>query len=736
MAYIVDSKVQLEDEIDIVTISDYPEHQADDYLFLFAVKAIGGDLGFTTTPAGWVELENDGTNGSGFGLWYKKCTSNNEAPITVGRSGDIDESAFQILSIRGADLTNPIDAFVNDVSEHIYAGVDIHGAIPPSVTTTKDNQLILIGLTGNDGDCVYLDQPLGSAIEVMNVISGVSANMGAYSKIGGSAGVQTFTETIYSDLDDIMVWTLAINSAESGGSTAIDSSTTNEDLSPMGLWDKFQGIGSATALNGIMPTYDGKTVNATTITSVDGGIYHLEINSNTRFSLSLTYSADTIDGFAYVMDSAKDLSDGVITLQFAHFSYSAQPIADIVFIDSSGNWASFDLLVNKNASKSGTAQRYIGKPYSDTPKFSSGTIDWTDINRFGIVLESNRSGTGSRTIYLGELMKLKTTSFTGGNSDVPLTPRLISKSVFGEGQKRLASSQGVGQDAFNYGIQLGNGSRTTYYSQQTSSMEWVLPSSSQYYHFEQSDFPLYVNASANDTYDFRASITATKGGVPFSISGSNLATFLFNGWNGIGLDITWLSGVTANSASFINCSIDGKGGIFNNCSFSDGAGSLVLSSGGKATNSSFTKGNETYAVEITEAGTYDFGGSTFDGYTTVFNITASSGAVNILGVNEAYVSSGATVNFISGADLSFTGLQTNTEVRVYLGTDPSTATEIGGQEDVTTGTFSMTHSNAGQDGYAMIHSVGYNSIYLPITFSASDTSIPIQQQFDRNYRND
>jgi hypothetical protein len=84
--------------------------------------------------------------------------------------------------------------------------------------------------------------------------------------------------------------------------------------------------------------------------------------------------------------------------------------------------------------------------------------------------------------------------------------------------------------------------------------------------------------------------------------------------------------------------------------------------------------------------------------------------------------------------VSLTGLIAGSEVRVYNGTDPSTATLVTGIE--TSGTsFSFTHSLSGVSGYIVIFALGYQPVTLPITFTASDISIPVQQTIDRVYEN-
>jgi hypothetical protein len=73
-----------------------------------------------------------------------------------------------------------------------------------------------------------------------------------------------------------------------------------------------------------------------------------------------------------------------------------------------------------------------------------------------------------------------------------------------------------------------------------------------------------------------------------------------------------------------------------------------------------------------------------------------------------------------------------TEVRVY---ETGTTNEIDGQENVVTGSFTF-QADATDFVDIVIHNIEYE--YLKIEnydVPGTDTSIPIQQQFDRNYNN-
>jgi hypothetical protein len=88
---------------------------------------------------------------------------------------------------------------------------------------------------------------------------------------------------------------------------------------------------------------------------------------------------------------------------------------------------------------------------------------------------------------------------------------------------------------------------------------------------------------------------------------------------------------------------------------------------------------------------------------------------------------------LDSVTVSLTGLQVGSEVRAYVGTDPATAVEVGGIESCGA-SFTFSQSVAGSDGYIRIMSTGFQEFYLPITYSASNVSIPISQVLDRNYQ--
>ena len=116
-------------------------------------------------------------------------------------------------------------------------------------------------------------------------------------------------------------------------------------------------------------------------------------------------------------------------------------------------------------------------------------------------------------------------------------------------------------------------------------------------------------------------------------------------------------------------------------------------------------------------------GATYTGdITTTGTITLSNGGLII---GTATDSAGTT----TVTTLTLTGLQTNSEVRVY---DSGTTTEIAGVENSGT-SFSANIEASSVD--IVIHSLGYEYQKIEGADTSANLTLPIQQRLDRNYQN-
>lgn len=98
---------------------------------------------------------------------------------------------------------------------------------------------------------------------------------------------------------------------------------------------------------------------------------------------------------------------------------------------------------------------------------------------------------------------------------------------------------------------------------------------------------------------------------------------------------------------------------------------------------------------------------------------------------KVYAALGGSVSIVNPAVLSLTGLQDNTEVRVY---ESGTTVEVAGQESVTTGVFSASIQVPSVD--IVVHALGWlNQRLEAVSMGAGEVTLPIQQRVDRQYGN-
>ena len=145
-----------------------------------------------------------------------------------------------------------------------------------------------------------------------------------------------------------------------------------------------------------------------------------------------------------------------------------------------------------------------------------------------------------------------------------------------------------------------------------------------------------------------------------------------------------------------------------------------------------------HGVKITTTGTHTFTGLSFSGFGADGSDTAavynnSGGAVTI----DVFSGQSMTVKNGVGASttirvlrtLALTGLQSNSEVRVY---QAGTTTEVAGVENSGT-SFSTDITDSSVD--IVVFNVGYVPVRLLAVDTSSNVTLPIQQRLDRNYNN-
>ncbi|MDG1315597.1 MAG: hypothetical protein P8P29_08765, partial [Flavobacteriaceae bacterium] len=129
-----------------------------------------------------------------------------------------------------------------------------------------------------------------------------------------------------------------------------------------------------------------------------------------------------------------------------------------------------------------------------------------------------------------------------------------------------------------------------------------------------------------------------------------------------------------------------------------------------------SKSGTTYTLGV---GTERFVGNIKASSVTLVNGARSAGIIN----------SGGVITLPSRA-LTLTGLQLNTEIRVF---QAGTTTEIAGIEN--SGTTFLDDTIAVNSVDIVVHHVEYEHIRISGADTSSNLTLPIQQRFDRGYNN-
>lgn len=379
---------------------------------------------------------------------------------------------------------------------------------------------------------------------------------------------------------------------------------------------------------------------------------------------------------------------------------------------------------------------------------SAGTLAATAIQSFGFWV----AGAGVLTTIwdFASLWALDTTTICGGNAAYPITLSGIESAAAKGKERRSVVLQGSAQMLILQPLQLGNGSTPTYLNLDATAIE--VPN-----HYNRSTLDVTYNsvdnvagltyyAGSTDTIKHTNSVVSSGNDFHWRIhpSSSASATYDFKGLSLIGAGDVQLRDVTTFSEmAFTNCTtITQNSAVVQGCEFTNSY--TVANAPASISSCTFISSGTGHAIEITTPGTYTFSGNQFSGYggigttnAAIYNNSGGAVTLNISGGGSVPTyrnGTGATTTVVAAASVTLTGLKPDSEVRAYLGADPSTSTFIDGVEDSGT-SFTFSHSVAGQNGYIVVHALGYVSLYLPITYSSFDVSLPIQQNVDRSYNN-
>lgn len=208
----------------------------------------------------------------------------------------------------------------------------------------------------------------------------------------------------------------------------------------------------------------------------------------------------------------------------------------------------------------------------------------------------------------------------------------------------------------------------------------------------------------------------------------------------------FLSTAYVNDTTFRRCSsITHSGGTFSNNLIARSTGSVLTTLANAATieNCNFVSQGTGHAIVISgTAGDFTFVGNTFSGYAASNGSTGNeaiwvniaTGTVNITisggGSTPTIRTSGATVNVISGATVTFTGLPTGCDIVILTAGTSTILVQVDAHGSTSYG-WSYEGTPTVDVGFLKPGYVPYYIRNLPL--STLDSSIPVTLTADRNY---
>jgi hypothetical protein len=365
--------------------------------------------------------------------------------------------------------------------------------------------------------------------------------------------------------------------------------------------------------------------------------------------------------------------------------------------------------------------------------FDSGSCTKTAVTSLGFALQLTGSPRNAVNTWWDYFVYGNGLTITGGTSGDPVTWDTVAQADKTAGYGVVQKVNGV----YFVSSNLVFGSASDIYFEDTNQLvvfedqpvnadlykiepqgsgttSWKLTSSVLKSASTSTRFDLLLNNAALDTLVFTGNSVVNADAVRFK-TGQSVSSCVFQGCNQI----------QVGSASFSGNTVTGS---------PDTAGALLWPDGNGVQNCTFS--NNSRGIQLNTTGSKDFVGIKFSGNTFDLNNTSGSAiTVNVSGGGTAsgVTYTGSTVSVQSAATLTLTGVVDGSEVRIY---EAGTITELYGVESKQTGVDPAYSYTSAQPVDIVIHHVEYN--YWRIngySLAASDSSLPISQTYDRNYRN-
>lgn len=406
---------------------------------------------------------------------------------------------------------------------------------------------------------------------------------------------------------------------------------------------------------------------------------------------------------------------------------------------------------------------------SGTPwKESRTPVIINSLNTTGIISSSGSLNTSSGSLLgfgwaisgftvapvwtFASLWVLDTTTVAGGTPEHPLKIDGIVNATSTGKERMSVVQQGKGQMLILQPIQIGDGgTNKVYLDLNASAVEFPKIYDKKNKLTNYCSVPnvagITLYSGNTDVFKITNAVVSSADEYFFNIhpSSSLSASYDFSGLTIVGGRVTLYPVTAYDSITFSDCNeIYAYNCYLTNCSITTpkpyASSSLLINPSTTLENVSFSTTNTaSYAIRIINTGSYYFSNVTFNGYNKSIKIDAISGSVtlNLINSNTPTTSSlGATVIINNTVNITLTGLKDNTEVRVY---QFGTINELTGIENAVDGSLNNRSFSFSLQSSTNVTIVVSNILYEYISFNyiipESNSSIPIQQRIDRNYKN-
>jgi len=672
---------------------------AGDYIMVCASNQTGTAtaLDLTSSTGSWTKLNSSDSPRVGTSMrsqiWWHKYNGTTLPTVPTASNGA--SAAWAAVAWVVRDAPNVSDQSWIDVNARVDNNAVLRVQPISSVTTTEADCLLLTVYTGTALTAFETpDNFWGVDLSVVRASDNPSSSSGTQRIIVASraqftAGATPAYDYINGSSTGVrsQYWTIAIKN-KAGGSKPIGILNPPTRITDFYENNNFS-TGVLTDLSTIRTTIDGQATFALATIGAVASIQGLSTNNPPinfwfrRFTMTPPTSTTGVAGIRWDLSAATDYTTGLWTLFVQRASLTSDHPAGLYhyFEDSLGNWAVYQPLTQLEGARYNTLIRYL--PDETIVSGSVTPVNLSNITKRGLAYRQTASSTALRAYYVArESIQPFAAPLTliGGGTANPINARTVAKMLDSGGAWRLTFAQGQGQQVIAMSYQLGNGTVATYVDDEAQSLEYPNVGGVLGYSVASGLQEIRIKASSSDTILLDAGIKGTNSvqDLVFDPASSNSATYGTAG-TFVGFDFTAKTGINIVGGAFIKCpEINAKGAQFNNCIIKktaslDAAIAFDANSSMAGTTIDVAGTSAAFHIELGASVTaFTLTNVTFLGTpsTDKVHVKRTTGTVDITLSGSTTLlasdvtSAGATVNIVSGAIVSLSGLVAGSRVKI------------------------------------------------------------------------